>query len=543
LSDEVITRDEVWNVIDFMNALYSSAPLDKNNYFYDTINEYKTLVDLNNNEQIPDRDSLRQAIATYKNSAETLQDYSEFMETWDAIYKRAIEYKTNLLAFDIDRVPINIVDDDEFESEEYKEDCKRVDKFFNYFKAKQEFRNVVKNMLKTDTYFCWLRDSEKTFDDTPIDLNDNKESFSLQMMPQKYCKLTGRFTSGGANGFLWDFNLNYFNGSNVNVLNYDETLAQAYSKLGQSSKDNSKQMQNFIVDNMSNLGRQNTFNAENYIRTKVNAGSWLFKYDTSNFNTVPPLTSLLKSVFDDDIISKLQRDKDIISANAIILGEMKTRDKDNVGNNKNAFTIDPKVVGQLMRLARNGINKNIKQIALPLEETRLYQFADNNSNMYKNQLKTSAGLGASNSSLIYTDEKLSQEEAQLAANADYQEIANAVYPQFENFLNFFVNKKTKRYKFRFRVSGSTLPFKRKEDIDTHLKLSDKGIQVPLRKWGTLLGYEGSEFETMVKEAKHSDMQNTLFALFNANTNTYDVGAPQKDSSDLAEGGAVSREYQ
>ena len=36
--------------------------------------------------------------------------------------------------------------------------------------------------------------------------------------------------------------------------------------------------------------------------------------------------------------------------------------------------------------------------------------------------------------------------------------------------------------------------------------------------------------------------NTLFALFNANTNTYDVGAPQKDSSDLAEGGAVSREY-
>ena len=71
MGEEVITRDEVWNVIDFMNALYSSAPLDKNNYFYDTINEYKTLVDLNNNEQIPDRDSLRQAIATYKNSAET----------------------------------------------------------------------------------------------------------------------------------------------------------------------------------------------------------------------------------------------------------------------------------------------------------------------------------------------------------------------------------------------------------------------------------------------------------------------------------------
>ena len=269
----------------------------------------------------------------------------------------------------------------------------------------------------------------------------------------------------------------------------------------------------------------------------------MFKYDTSNFNEVPPFAYLMKTVFDDDAISALQRDKDIISANALILGEMKTRDKDNTGNNKNAFTIDPQV-GQIMHLARNGINKNIKQIALPLENTRMFQFADNNSNMYKNQLKTSAGLSAANSSLIYTDEKLSQEEAQLAANADYQDIANAVYPQFENFLNFFVNKKTKKYKFRFRVSGSTLPFIRKNEIENHLKLSDKGIQVPIRRWGTLLGYDGCEFETMVKEAKFTYTTDLLFALFNANTATYDTqpGAPTKENDELAEGGAISREY-
>lgn len=537
MARDKISKDEVWNVLEYANALYTSQL----GYFYDTQQEYRTLVDLNNNPQIPDRELLRKAIASYKQSAENLQDYSEFMEVWDGIYNRAINYKLNLLSFDIDRYPVNIKDNSEFDSQEYKDDCRRVDKFFQNFKAKQEFRNAVKNMLKTDTYYCWLRDSEGSYDENEIDITEKKvQSYSLQTMPQKFCQITGKFTGKGVNGFLWDFNLNYFNQMGVNVLNYDPSLIAAYNDRNTENKN----LKSFIVGDGRDLNNVNGFAWDCYVRTKVNKGAWVFKYDTSNFNEVPPFAYLMKTVFDDDAISALQRDKDIISANALILGEMKTRDKDNTGNNKNAFTIDPAQVGQIMHLARNGINKNIKQIALPLENTRMFQFADNNSNMYKNQLKTSAGLSAANSSLIYTDEKLSQEEAQLAANADYQDIANAVYPQFENFLNFFVNKKTKKYKFRFRVSGSTLPFVRKNEIENHLKLSDKGIQVPIRRWGTLLGYDGYEFETMVKEAKFTNTKDLLFALFNANTATYDTqpGAPTKENDELAEGGAISREY-
>lgn len=537
MARDKISKDEVWNVLEYANALYTSQL----GYFYDTQQEYRTLVDLNNNPQIPDRELLRKAIASYKQSAENLQDYSEFMEVWDGIYNRAINYKLNLLSFDIDRYPVNIKDNSEFDSQEYKDDCRRVDKFFQNFKAKQEFRNAVKNMLKTDTYYCWLRDSEGSYDENEIDITEKKvQSYSLQTMPQKFCQITGKFVGKGVNGLLWDFNLNYFNQMGVNILNYDQSLIAAYNDRNTENKN----LKSFIVGDGSDLNKVNGFAWDYYVRTKVNKGAWVFKYDTSNFNEVPPFAYLMKTVFDDDAISALQRDKDIISANALILGEMKTRDKDNTGNNKNAFTIDPAQVGQIMHLARNGINKNIKQIALPLENTRMFQFADNNSNMYKNQLKTSAGLSAANSSLIYTDEKLSQEEAQLAANADYQDIANAVYPQFENFLNFFVNKKTKKYKFRFRVSGSTLPFVRKNEIENHLKLSDKGIQVPIRRWGTLLGYDGCEFETMVKEAKFTDTTDLLFALFNANTATYDTqtGAPTKENDELSEGGAISREY-
>lgn len=550
-----ISKEEVWNVLDYANSLYTQIKgFNLSADYYDPLQENQLLVELNNNPQVPSYDSLRNALATYKTNAENLQNYSQFMAMWDGIYKQVLDYKLNLLAFNIDKVCINVSDNSEYSSQEYKDDCKRVKKFFDNFGAKQEFRDVVKNMLLSDTHFVWLRDGYGSFDDEAIELDDisenKRQSYTLQTMPQKYCKITGQFTAKNLKGkaFLWDLNLDYFTNSRVNILNYDPSITQSFNEV----KQNTRTLQSFVVDNQTELNRINSPLQNRYVRTKVNKGAWVFKYNTSNFNVVPPFAYLMKSVFNDDLIERLQKDKDIISANAIILGEMKTRDKDNVGNNKNAFTIDPKQIGQLMKLARNGINKNIKQIALPLEETRLYQFADNNSNMVKNTYGTNAGLGGHNSTVIYSTDNLSQEQAQIASTIDYHSIADNVYPQFENFLNFFVNKKTKKYKFRFKVSGSTLPFLRQKDIDNHTKFMDKGLNIPIERIGSLLGYEMNEFEAMVKEAKYGDMQDNLFLLMNTNTNSQTTtsntstdnqgGRPRMETEDLSDGGATSREY-
>lgn len=550
-----ISKEEVWNVLDYANSLYTQIKgFNLSADYYDPLQENQLLVELNNNPQVPSYDSLRNALATYKTNAENLQNYSQFMAMWDGIYKQVLDYKLNLLAFNIDKVCINVSDNSEYSSQEYKDDCKRVKKFFDNFGAKQEFRDVAKNMLLNDTHFVWLRDGYGSFDDEAIELDDisenKRQSYTLQTMPQKYCKITGQFTAKNLKGkaFLWDLNLDYFTNSRVNILNYDPSITQSFNEV----KQNTRTLQSFVVDNQTELNRINSPLQNRYVRTKVNKGAWVFKYNTSNFNVVPPFAYLMKSVFNDDLIERLQKDKDIISANAIILGEMKTRDKDNVGNNKNAFTIDPKQIGQLMKLARNGINKNIKQIALPLEETRLYQFADNNSNMVKNTYGTNAGLGGHNSTVIYSTDNLSQEQAQIASTIDYHSIADNVYPQFENFLNFFVNKKTKKYKFRFKVSGSTLPFLRQKDIDNHTKFMDKGLNIPIERIGSLLGYEMNEFEAMVKEAKYGDMQDNLFLLMNTNTNSQTTtsntstdnqgGRPRMETEDLSDGGATSREY-
>lgn len=550
-----ISKDEVWNVIEFAEALYRGFKGLDTSYFYNPMQQNELLVDADNNPKVPNSLSeLKQAIVNYVDNPEQLQGFSEFMAMWDGIYKQAIDYKLNLLSFDISKYCINIKNDSEYNSQEYKDDCKRVSKFLQNFGAKQEFRNATKNMLLRDTYFCWLRDSYGSFDEEEIELEDSLvekkgQSYALQTMPQKYCKITGEFTAKNTRGkgFLWDFDLNYFLNPNVNILNYDPSLIDSFKVLS----DNNNKMKGFIVDNNKELNRVNSYySTSNYVRTKVNCGAWCFKYSSETFLQSPPLAYLLKSVFTDDLIENLQKNKDIISANAIIVGEMKTRDKETVGNDKNAFTIDPKTVGSLMKLARNGIDKGIKQIALPLEDIKLYQFSDSNDDMYANKLSTGAGLAGHNSHIIYSSDALTQEQARIASTIDYNSIANAVYPQFETFLNFFVNKKTKKYKFRFKVTGSTLSFLRQDDIDNHIKFMDKGLQIPIGRIGSLLGYEEDEYEYLVREAKNGNMQDNLFLLMNSNTakdssggSFGEAGRPQKDFNDLTDSGAKDRGYQ
>lgn len=234
----------------------------------------------------------------------------------------------------------------------------------------------------------------------------------------------------------------------------------------------------------------------------------------------------------------------MISAYGILAGEMKTKKDELIGTSKDAFTIDPTQIGALIKLAKKSMGQDkIKQLALPLEDIKMYQFNDNNASMSKNQYVSSAKQGVGASSMIYSSEKMGEFEVKSAMTNDYNSIANVLYPQLENFLNFFVNKKTKKFKFSFKVTGSTLPFLRKDDIDNHIKLSDKGFQVSIGRWGSLLGYEPQEYEALMREARYGDMQDLLFLTLNSNTTpSGEVGNQTKDIDNLSDGGSVAHEY-
>lgn len=534
---EELTREQAqWTMDTYYNALYNSGM----NY-YDSSVSNKELVDLNNNPMIPTYDSLRESVAMYKESAEILQAYSEFMRIWDSIYKKTLENKVALLALDKYEYCVNIKDPKEYQSKEYLDDVKRVNKFFQKFNYRQELRNVASNVVATDTYFCWLRDSSGSFDESAINIEDDysvkrAESFALQMMPQDRCRISGR----NPYGMLWDFDFNYFNEIDTNIENYDPSLVKLFTE------SKSKGVIKSFINNNTDQNKTNGYkdSIDGYVRVNMDNGAWVFKYDTSNFNAVPPFTSLLKSVFNDDVVERMQKDKDMVSAYMVITGEMETR-KDE--NDKDPFKIDDKRMGTFLKLGRKALaNEKIKTVPFPLQEIKSYQFQDYNPSMYKNQLKTSASQGMNASDIVYSSEKLGEFAEKCALELDFHEIADKLYPQFENFLNFYVNKKTKKYKFKFKIKGSTLTFMRKDAIDYQLKLADKGIQVPPKVWGSLYGYDSDEFEALMMEAKCGNMQDLTFLLLNANTTAQgeeaEVGNPTKSIDDLSDNGSTSHEY-
>lgn len=532
----LLSEEQVYNVLEFSKALYGIANNKFNYYTSDLANQ--ELINLNNNPKVPTYRDIENALREYKNNAENLQDYSEFMNVWDSIYSKTVDYLSGILSFDLSMHCINIKDPKtEYKSQAYKDDKRRVYKFFNKFKYKSEFRKTVDNMLLTDTCFVWLRDSQGTYNDEAISLDNEDgyqvkktQKFSLQIMPQKFCKITGSFPEG----YLWDFDLNYFNTPNVNIDNYDPSLKVALNEKVKNGK-----MKSFIVNNID-LNKTNGFGMDGWTRTKVNSGAWCFKMNSSNYNTVPPLAHLMKSVFNNDVIFKLQLDKDIASAYSLLVGEMKTIEQKGT-TQKDPFMINPKTLGQLLHLIQSGLKRNVRPIALPLEETKLMQFNDNNPNMADNQYRTSSANGVSASSMIYNTGKMAQFEQESALMVDYNYMAK-LYGQFENFLNFFVNKKTKKYKFEFHLRGSNFPFERKYRIDNIEKLMTRGFVPNLSEIASSYGYGMQEFDAMLEESHYGGFIDLITMLPNANTMSSQVGRPQSETTDLKQSGATSRDY-
>lgn len=253
---------------------------------------------------------------------------------------------------------------------------------------------------------------------------------------------------------------------------------------------------------------------------------------------------MLKSAIRAEDVAELQYNKDIAGAYAILAGEIRLIEKQNVGDVKDQFAISPKKMGEFMRQVKNGLPNEFRAAAMPTENTKMHQFQDHNTNAYSNQVKTTAGMGASASRLIYADDRMSNAEIENAILTDYN-MLKPIYSQFSNFLEFFVNQQTKKYKFKFEFAGSNYWFERQKRIDTLFKYADKGLVLGSGVFASAIGMKPQDFERSLLEG-HSDPNflSSLSLLLNANTmkdgNT--GGRPAKDATDLTDSGEDSQMY-
>jgi hypothetical protein len=157
--------------------------------------------------------------------------------------------------------------------------------------------------------------------------------------------------------------------------------------------------------------------------------------------------------------------------------------------------------------------------------------------MAETQYKTTLATGAGASRILYSSDKMSQEEIRNAILADYS-IMRKVYAQFNNFLDFYVNQLTKHYKFKFSFDGSIFGFEREWRKDGLMKLASTGIVLNETAFASAFGYDPVMFGYMLKEtsADESWMDNlsSLQSIFTT---------PNNGGGGTVNGGSNSNEQQ
>lgn len=513
--DVKLSKNDLQDIIDF------SAGLMAVDNFYSPFLSNQLLTNLNNNPRLPNAEAVKKALNDYKNSGADLQGFVEFASAFDMIFKRTLYSYANALSFDLQITCKNAYTKGDYESEEYKKDRQTVDNFLTNFDYKKEFYNVLLNVLKRDSYFTWFRKTKSG--------NRGKMKYVLQIMPQDYCMLTGYFEKG----MIWSFNILYFNQVGVDLGLWDPTLVKKYADTFHGEKP-------YVPS--APLDKRDGIYAM-WMDTSPNDGAWAWKWSTDNFANNPFLAPYVANVLRSDEVGELQYNKDLISAAGILAGEIRLFDNAKSGTKADQFAISPKTLGQFMGKVRQGIQNTVKLAAMPLENIKFFQFEDKNPNSYTNELTTTAGIGTGISRVIYSSDKMSNAELEAALNEVYQTM-KPMYAQFNNFLDFYVNQMTSKYKFKFEFVGSNYQFERDARFDKMMKMADKGLVLNSSAWASAVGMNPVTFDRMLAESKYTgwiDKYSTLMLNANTTAQSNEGGRPRQSGTSLTESGEASRE--
>ncbi len=503
MDEKEFNVDKAYSVVQFAQALLGME-------LYQPQLSRDLLLNLNVNPRSTNYDKIIQALNDAKNQVKDLQGYSQWMEFNDMLYARMVKYYVGLLAWDR-REYFEGVTQEDFKSKQYKDDVKRKNKFLAKFNYKYEFERIMMEVMRNGACYFWLRTNKGSFNEASTENIDisykNATKYTLQILPQEYCMTTGAWE----NGLMFDFNLIYFLQPGVDLRNYDPFLIKAYREM--MTSDNGYDS---YVPSIQPKYRRGQW--AYWTQTSPDAGAWMIKFDNSNTLNMPPLAPLMRSSVLNGALQSLQYDKDIQSAYAILSGELKMLDAQKSGEVKNAFAISPDVLGQFMSLVQSGLKNNMKSVALPLENTQWNQYTDSNNEMASNQYSSNVGQGVGASTTLYSTEKMSQSEVENAIYADYK-FVSSIYKQFENFLNFFINKKLRKYEVKFKLDGLDRPFYREKKRESIQELIQVGITPSVSFIASAYGYDGFELESSILEAKSTGIYDDLVLLQSLSTQT------------------------
>lgn len=222
--------------------------------------------------------------------------------------------------------------------------------------------------------------------------------------------------------------------------------------------------------------------------------------------------------------------------------------KDTKANVKDMIAIDPNTLGKFLNIVKQSLNSAIKIGAAPLEDMKMISF-ENENELLDTWTRTEMSISGMDTALLYSSQvKANLVDSQLSFQSDSKIVEQQLYPQFNAFLDYWVNLRLKKFKYIFQFEGNDYYLDRQQRFDKSIELAKLGIILP-QKIAASIGLKPHEFLRMLDETNSLDFVNSYAKPLilsnqlgggNISGGNEDKGRPAKSDSELGDAGAQTR---
>jgi hypothetical protein len=505
-----ISEQEVWDVLTFAAGIYGGGGLNP-------LLVSQQLKSITMNPLQATSDGVTDALLDPKNHETQLVGYSQFFDLSSMLYKRIVQYMAGMLSFDFTYTCINATSKD-YKSAAYQKDLQAVKDFFDNMNIKEQFRTAMKQMVRQESFFAFFR--------------EDGEKFVFQELPENRCMLTGHWERG----LTYDFDMYHFLQPGVDINLYPPIFQKMWDKSFGNKKPSEMYNPATGIDTRDSSWIY-------WVQTSPAKGFWCFKFSPELATKVPFLAPMFPDVVLQPVMRTLQTNMYIAAASKLLVGKVPMLNKETKAAVKDAVAITPDLLGKFLALLKAGLGDIVKVGASPLEDMQGIEFAGSESRFYQDYMRSTSSTSGINSRLIFSLDKPNAIESQLSVNVD-EYLLFPLYTQFENFLDYQINKRTKKFKFSIKLEGSEFFTNRKERLDKQLSLLPFGIIMP-QKIAAAISMSPFDFIRHLEESKamgFTDMLTPIQTAFQTAGDNGDkkAGAPKKSDSDLSDSGAETR---
>jgi hypothetical protein len=470
------------------------------------------LQNINLNPRVSTYQEYLKALQNPKTNEDAIISFGQNEYLTNTLYKRNFDYYVNLPAFELSIRPKSAEPSD-YSTTAYKKDWKAAEDFIAKFDYRGEFRKCVFNMLNSDIYSCMFRD----------DLDEDR--YVLQDLSYKYVKIMGRCSYG----LLVDVDMSFLMNGTQDLMMYPKSIRRKYNSLFNS--------QNKYVPSSTLNERTGKFGF--YVQTSpIEDEIWTFKFNPDMITEIPYFAPMMLDTSLMNFYRELQMNQDLVAAKKLItsqwpLLEAKTAQTDRLG-------VKAETMGAIIGAIKSALGDSFNIASMPSDKIEVEQMENKNKTAYQDYLKNISGLmGGANT--LFSVVKQSSTESMISADIDAM-LMSKIYPQFESFLEYHINKRTKKFKFDIKLSGTSSYLEKDRKYKAAMDAAKVGL-VSKNKLANALDMNVFELDRELEMTKGMGFTEKLMPMLNLFTmsgSNDGAGRPQSSDSEISESAQNTR---